>query len=115
MAAIRRVLFNPYLFSSRSFFQRFCTTKTTETSETNAEKINVEKNEIFEKLDTEYKGFYCLNYKIYCFNLELKDKYMRALAETENLRRRNAEQMDNLKKFSIQAFSKDLLEVRKSF
>jgi molecular chaperone GrpE len=42
---------------------------------------------------------------------ELKDKYMRALAETENTRTRLLKQIDDAKIFGIQGFCKDLLEV----
>lgn len=44
-------------------------------------------------------------------NAELKDKYMRSLAETENLRSRLTKQIDDAKRFGIQGFCKDLLEV----
>ncbi|OWF40336.1 GrpE protein-like 1 [Mizuhopecten yessoensis] len=42
---------------------------------------------------------------------DIKDKYMRALAETENVRRRMKNQVDDAKIFGIQGFCKDLLEV----
>lgn len=41
----------------------------------------------------------------------LDDKYRRALAEMENVRRRGAKQVDDAKLFAIQGFCKDLLEV----
>lgn len=41
----------------------------------------------------------------------LQDKYMRALAETENVRRRSQKQIEDAKHFAIQSFCKDLLEV----
>merc|ERR1712086_730803 len=40
-----------------------------------------------------------------------KDKYMRTLAEMENLRRRTATEIKNSKDFGIQRFSKDLVTV----
>jgi len=40
-----------------------------------------------------------------------KDKYMRTLAEMENLRRRHATEIKNSKDFGIQSFSKDLVTV----
>ncbi|XP_061171768.1 grpE protein homolog 1, mitochondrial-like isoform X1 [Saccostrea echinata] len=40
-----------------------------------------------------------------------KDKYMRALAETENVRQRMSKQVTDTKLFGIQGFCKDLLEV----
>ena len=42
---------------------------------------------------------------------DLRAKYMRALAETENVRRRGQQQIADVKVFAIQSFSKDLLEV----
>uniref|UniRef100_A0A0B6ZL25 GrpE protein homolog n=1 Tax=Arion vulgaris TaxID=1028688 RepID=A0A0B6ZL25_9EUPU len=42
---------------------------------------------------------------------ESKDKYLRALAETENLRKRMIKQVDEAKIFGIQSFCKDLLDV----
>lgn len=42
---------------------------------------------------------------------ELDDKYKRALADGENLRRRLTKQIEDAKLFGIQGFCKDLLEV----
>ncbi|KAG8235871.1 hypothetical protein J437_LFUL016478 [Ladona fulva] len=42
---------------------------------------------------------------------ELDDKYKRALADSENLRKRLTKQIDDAKVFGIQSFCKDLLEV----
>lgn len=42
---------------------------------------------------------------------ELKDKYIRSLAETENVRNRMKKQVEDAKVFGIQGFCKDLLEV----
>ncbi|XP_033756880.1 grpE protein homolog 1, mitochondrial-like isoform X2 [Pecten maximus] len=42
---------------------------------------------------------------------DMKEKYMRALAETENVRQRMRKQVDDAKVFGIQGFCKDLLEV----
>lgn len=42
---------------------------------------------------------------------EIKDKYMRALAETENVRQRLMKQVADAKVFGIQGFCKDLLEI----
>lgn len=39
------------------------------------------------------------------------DKYKRALADGENLRKRMSKQVEDAKIFSIQSFCKDLLEV----
>lgn len=40
------------------------------------------------------------------------DKYKRALAETDNVRKRGERQVQESKQFAIQAFCKDLLEVQ---
>jgi molecular chaperone GrpE len=42
---------------------------------------------------------------------DLNDKYRRALAETENVRRRGQKQVEDAKVFAVQSFCKDLLEV----
>ncbi|CAH8553531.1 unnamed protein product [Schistosoma intercalatum] len=42
---------------------------------------------------------------------DLDDKYKRALAESENMRKRLMKQIDEAKLFGIQSFCKDLLEV----
>ncbi|KAI6176709.1 GrpE protein-like protein, mitochondrial [Aphelenchoides bicaudatus] len=42
---------------------------------------------------------------------EYKEKYFRAIAETENVRRRGQKQVEDAKVFAIQKFCKDLLEV----
>ncbi|KAJ1906529.1 GrpE, mitochondrial [Coemansia sp. IMI 209127] len=41
---------------------------------------------------------------------ELKDAYLRSLAETENIRTRSKVEVDNAKSFAIQKFAKDLLD-----
>lgn len=43
--------------------------------------------------------------------LDLKDKYLRAMAEAENTRLRMRKQVDDAKQFGIQGFCKDLLEI----
>lgn len=42
---------------------------------------------------------------------EAKDKFLRAMAETENTRTRMRKEVDNVKIYGIQGFCKDLLEV----
>lgn len=42
---------------------------------------------------------------------DFKDKYVRSLAESENVRRRNKKMVEDSKLYSIQKFCKDLLEV----
>ena len=61
---------------------------------------------------TELQVYMCVE----CSRLERplctpQDKYMRALAETENVRQRMSKQVEEAKRFGIQGFSRDLLEV----
>lgn len=42
---------------------------------------------------------------------DMKDRYLRAMAETENTRTRMRKEVDNVKIYGIQGFCKDLLEV----
>jgi molecular chaperone GrpE len=42
---------------------------------------------------------------------QLKDALMRALAETENVRARGQRQTEDAKKFAVQGFAKELLDV----
>ena len=42
---------------------------------------------------------------------ELKDQYLRALAETENVRRRSRRQMEEMRKYAAADLAKDLLSV----
>lgn len=44
-------------------------------------------------------------------NTELKDKLLRAMAETENLRRRSEREMKDLRKYAITDFARDILSV----
>ena len=44
-------------------------------------------------------------------NTELKDKLLRAMAETENLRRRTDREMKDLRKYAITDFARDILSV----
>ncbi|KNC78634.1 co-chaperone GrpE [Sphaeroforma arctica JP610] len=46
---------------------------------------------------------------------DINDKYMRALAEMENVRKRARTDVDNQKHFAIQKFSKSLIEVADIF
>jgi molecular chaperone GrpE len=42
---------------------------------------------------------------------ELKDKLLRALAETENVRRRGAKDRDDTAKYAVSAFARDMVKV----
>merc|ERR1719278_777265 len=87
----------PSIFSSRRFL---FTNKSDESKE--AVKEEVSENEI--KLEEEVK-------KLKEESVELMDKYKRSLADFENLRNRMDKQVADSKKFGIQGFCKDLLEV----
>jgi len=60
--------------------------------------------ELLEKLEVDNK-------KLVEERDEIKDKYKRSLAETENVRNRMQKQISDAKIFGIQGFCKDLLEV----
>ena len=47
-------------------------------------------------------------------NAELSDAYLRAKAETENIRRRSEEEVSKARKFAIEGFADSLLPVRDS-
>lgn len=42
---------------------------------------------------------------------DMKNNYLRELAETENIRKRNFKEVENVRNYSIQSFAKQLLEV----
>lgn len=48
-------------------------------------------------------------------NAELKDRLLRALAESENLRRRAQKEAEDARKFAAQSFARDLLSVADNF
>ena len=48
---------------------------------------------------------------IYMCVFSTQDKYLRALAEMENIRQRSRKQIEEAKLYGIQGFSKDILEV----
>ncbi|KAF8565441.1 hypothetical protein P879_06963 [Paragonimus westermani] len=51
------------------------------------------------------------NEKLLSSHAEIEDKYKRALAELENMRKRLMRQVDEAKMFGVQSFCKDLLDV----
>lgn len=79
-------------------------TTTNKVDETKADEKQKELLEVKEKLMKE-------NEKLQVDFKDMKDKYMRALAETENVRTRMKKQVEEAKLFGIQGFCKDLLEV----
>lgn len=72
-------------------------TESSETPEAVPSEIEVKLKEANAKLEEELKSF--------------KDKYIRSLAETENVRQRMNKQVEDTKNFGIQGFCKDLLDV----
>lgn len=68
---------------------------------TEADKKLLVDNELLSKEVTELRSQ----------KFELEDKYKRALAESENIRIRLNKQIEDAKRFGIQGFCKDLLEV----
>nr|AGM32937.1 GrpE protein-like protein [Coptotermes formosanus] len=82
-----------------------------EETKQNAETTANEDSENEKKLRTENEN---LTKEIVLLSeqkLELEDKYKRALADGENMRRRLMKQIEDAKHFGIQGFCKDLLEV----
>jgi len=113
---LNRLLFTgasrSHLFNSSNIISRtttlnnrtlFSTTKGTaqpdndQPETTDGEKLLAEKDEQVEKYKQEAS--------------DLKDKYVRALAESENIRRRGVKQTSDAKLYAIQGLTKDLLGV----
>ena len=69
--------------------------------ESKSENISMEKYAEIEELLRQSKGEAA----------DFKDKYVRSLAENENVRRRAKKQLEDSKLYAIQSFCKDLLEV----
>ena len=69
--------------------------------ESKSENISMEKYAEIEELLKQSKGEAA----------DFKDKYVRSLAENENVRRRAKKQLEDSKLYAIQSFCKDLLEV----
>jgi len=91
----------PSIFCSRRFL---FTNKSDESKEAVKEDVKEEVSENEIKLEEEVK-------KLKEESVELMDKYKRSLADFENLRNRMNKQVADSKKFGIQGFCKDLLEV----
>ncbi|XP_052251135.1 grpE protein homolog 1, mitochondrial-like [Dreissena polymorpha] len=107
--------FNGEYANSSPLLQRFCTTSTQNNKP--APEVKVESAEGPSVSDLE-KKFVEEKEKLVAENKKLKedlsvvdDKYKRALAEIENTRMRMKKQIDDMKLFGIQGFSKDLLVV----
>ncbi|XP_055626654.1 grpE protein homolog, mitochondrial [Toxorhynchites rutilus septentrionalis] len=94
-----RVAIHLPISSVRSFSNEEAANKEAELSE-HEKKLTVEVDSLKTEVET-------LNGKA----KELDDKYKRALADGENLRRRLTKQIEDAKLFGIQGFCKDLLEV----
>ncbi|GAA32006.2 molecular chaperone GrpE [Clonorchis sinensis] len=72
--------------------------------ENEADKKILDVENDLQALQTEYK-------KLVTTHSQLEDKYKRALAESENMRKRFMRQVDEAKMFAVQSFCKDLLDV----
>ena len=88
--------------------------KVEETEKTN--EVNKSENEIEEKESEnvsmeEYAEMEELLRQSKDEAADFKDKYVRSLAESENVRRRAKKQLEDSKLYAIQSFCKDLLEV----
>ena len=82
------------------------------------DKAKTEGDEVTEDESPEIKALKSNVEELQASNTELKskhddimDKYRRAIAESENMRKRLTKQIEDAKIFGIQGFSKDLLEV----
>ena len=93
------------MFTSFSNYKSY----TTETA-VNKEEINTEEEEgkSLKKLLSEKEILLSAAQKDLA---DYKDKYIRSLAECENVRRRGVKMVSDAKLFAVQGFSKDLLEV----
>ncbi|XP_055332648.1 protein GrpE-like isoform X1 [Paramacrobiotus metropolitanus] len=76
-------------------------------------KLRTAYNELWRRLKTRVDGFPSVteSFQLWSGRSPFEDKYLRALAETENVRQRLTRQIDDAKQFGIQSFVKDLLEV----
>ena len=78
-----------------------------EMTEDNVTEINTENNEDGPTLDEALQQIATLDKEL----AESKDKMLRALAEAENTRRRAERERQDMAKFSVAGFAKDLLSV----
>lgn len=98
-----------YLLSSFQFTLKKYSTEGVKTSQNEDADMNM--SEVERKLKGDIEGF-MKDLDLYKEKSgEMEDKYKRALADGENLRRRMNKQIEDAKIFSIQSFCKDLLEV----
>jgi molecular chaperone GrpE len=102
----RQISFAPYLQSKEE-----ATAESTQQNQAKEQQQQQETSASVEQLSKEVKQLRESLTKTEKDCNELKDKYMRALAETENTRTRLLKQIDDAKLFGIQGFCKDLLEV----
>jgi len=100
--APRSIQIESSVINSRRFLFTNKTEEVVKDASTGEEEAKVSENE--KKLEEEVK-------KLTENNAELLDKYKRSLADFENLRNRMNKQVADSKKFGIQGFCKDLLEV----
>ncbi|XP_048747479.1 grpE protein homolog 1, mitochondrial-like isoform X2 [Ostrea edulis] len=89
--------------------ERYCTTNSDTKSDKDGtdpgtDNVQEDSQKVLENLKAEGE-------KLKTEAQDFKDKYMRALAETENVRLRMSKQVSDVRLFGIQGFCKDLLEV----
>jgi len=99
------------LFSQAEKKDSSTTTPTSETTESAAEASPEEMSALLKKTEELLGKVEADNKKLVEERDEIKDKYKRSLAETENVRNRMQKQISDAKVFGIQGFCKDLLEV----
>ncbi|XP_050296234.1 grpE protein homolog, mitochondrial [Anthonomus grandis grandis] len=98
------------LFNSRSIAitkVRFNTVEENKKTDSEAPSASPQETKVNEDIERLNKQLSELTQQ----NVELMDKYKRALADGENLRQRLTKQISEAKIFGIQSFCKDLLEV----
>ncbi|HPG30623.1 MAG TPA: nucleotide exchange factor GrpE [bacterium] len=71
--------------------------------------------EVIEVSKIEYENLKIENGDLKNKNLELSDKYLRTLADTENFKKRQIEQTNSLKKFAVESIVLELLPVIDNF
>lgn len=94
-------------WTSCSQSRSFCTPLSQKPTENSPPPIDADTKQLISQIEDLNKSVEELSNE----KAELLDKYKRSLADSENLRRRMAKQIEDAKLFGIQGFCKDLLEV----
>lgn len=96
---------------NNSFYETSSRLLTTEAATNNQKPADENPTSETQKVNKEFEGLLAKNEQLLKERNELEDKYKRALAEAENVRKRMLRQVEEAKVFGIQSFCKDLLEV----